>query len=72
MIMEEKLERNGELEKSQTSLPAEHADAESLPVIDPAEEAKLIRKLDFYIIPLTMLLYLFSFLDRYALFEAKQ
>lgn len=32
--------------------------------IDPFFEAKLVRKLDIYIIPVVMLLYLFSFLDR--------
>lgn len=37
---------------------------EELPTIDHAAEAKLIRKLDFMIIPPVMLLYLFSFLDR--------
>lgn len=30
------------------------------------EEAKLVRKLDLYLIPLIMMLYLFSFLDRYV------
>lgn len=28
------------------------------------DEEKLVRKLDLYIIPLVMMLYLFSFLDR--------
>ena len=32
--------------------------------IDPVYEAKIVRKLDLYIIPVVMLLYLFSFLDR--------
>jgi len=32
--------------------------------IDPHAEAKLVRKLDMYIIPVVMLLYLMSFLDR--------
>ncbi len=32
---------------------------------DPgASEARLVRKLDMFLIPLVMLLYLFSFLDR--------
>ena len=39
-------------------------DLESIPPIDHVAEAKLIRKLDLYIIPPTLLLYLFSFLDR--------
>lgn len=32
--------------------------------IDKAEERKLVRKLDAHIIPVVMLLYLLSFLDR--------
>lgn len=32
--------------------------------IDHAAEQRLVRKLDLYIIPIVMLLYLFSFLDR--------
>lgn len=32
--------------------------------IDPRFEAQLVRKLDLYIIPVVMLLYLLSFLDR--------
>ena len=32
--------------------------------VDPIAEARLVRKLDLYIIPVVMLLYLFSFLDR--------
>lgn len=35
-----------------------------LPVIDKAKERQLVRKLDLYIVPVVMLLYLFSFLDR--------
>jgi hypothetical protein len=38
--------------------------AEQMDGIDPVFEAKLVRKLDIYIIPVVMLLYLFSFLDR--------
>lgn len=34
--------------------------------IDMAREARLVRKLDLYIVPPVMLLYLFSFLDRYV------
>ena len=40
----------------------------SAPAIDEAslgvDEKKLVRKLDLHLIPLVMLLYLFSFLDR--------
>jgi hypothetical protein len=38
--------------------------AGSIEEIDPISEAKLVRKLDIHIIPVVMLLYLFSFLDR--------
>ena len=34
--------------------------------VDPLYETKLVRKLDLYIIPVVMLLYLLSFLDRYV------
>ena len=32
--------------------------------IDPREERKLVRKLDAHIVPVVMLLYLLSFIDR--------
>ena len=35
--------------------------------VDPLFEAKLVRKLDAFVIPVVMLLYLLSFLDRYVL-----
>ena len=34
--------------------------------VDAVREKRLTRKLDLYIIPPVMLLYLFSFLDRYV------
>lgn len=34
------------------------------PEIDKAKQKKLVRKLDFHIVPVVMLLYLLSFLDR--------
>lgn len=37
--------------------------------IDPKKERKLVRKLDLHIIPLVMLLYLLSFIDRYTRFR---
>ncbi|KAI8939606.1 hypothetical protein NX059_003369 [Plenodomus lindquistii] len=39
--------------------------------IDPVFEAKLVRKLDIYIIPVVMLLYLLSFLDRVNIGNAR-
>lgn len=41
---------------------AVESDTETL--LQGADEKKLVRKLDLYIIPLVMGLYLFSFLDR--------
>lgn len=38
----------------------------SIVEIDHVAEKKLVRKLDLYIIPVVMLLYLLSFLDRYT------
>jgi hypothetical protein len=32
--------------------------------LDPVAEGKLVRKLDLFVIPIVMLLYLLSFLDR--------
>ncbi|KAF2011667.1 MFS general substrate transporter [Aaosphaeria arxii CBS 175.79] len=39
--------------------------------IDPIEEAKLVRKLDLFLIPVVMLLYLLSFLDRVNIGNAR-
>lgn len=39
-------------------------DVENAPEIDTAAEAALVRKLDIWIIPPVMMLYLLSFLDR--------
>lgn len=41
------------------------------PEIDHAAEKKLVRKLDLYIVPIIMLLYLFSFLDRVNIGNAR-
>lgn len=35
------------------------------------DEKRLVMKLDFYIIPLVMVLYLFSFLDRFVVFAPR-
>ena len=39
--------------------------------IDHVAERKLVRKLDWHIIPITMLLYLLSFLDRVNIGNAR-
>lgn len=39
--------------------------------IDPGVEKKLVRKLDMYIIPVYMIIYIFSFLDRSNIGNAK-
>jgi hypothetical protein len=46
------------------SFPIEHTLEPAAFSIDHHAEAKLVRKLDIFIIPIVMLLYLFSFLDR--------
>ncbi|KIW02884.1 uncharacterized protein PV09_05934 [Verruconis gallopava] len=69
--MGEKLGESNDIEKSDLSLPAEHLVDGSLPIIDPVAEAKLVRKLDLFIIPITMSLYLFSFLDRVNIGNAR-
>lgn len=43
---------------------AAESDDDGLPVIDKKKERQLVRKLDRYIVPVVMLLYLMSFLDR--------
>lgn len=63
-INEKASERRQEEPSAYNIVPASLKDIENLPVVDHAAEARLIRKLDLYIIPPTMLLYLFSFLDR--------
>lgn len=40
------------------------SDEDGLPAIDKKKERQLVRKLDRYIVPMMMLLYLMSFLDR--------
>lgn len=40
--------------------------------IDPEYEHRLVKKLDKHIIPVIMLLYLFSFLDRYVMSKKKE
>ncbi|KIW74920.1 hypothetical protein Z517_11691 [Fonsecaea pedrosoi CBS 271.37] len=50
---------------------ASEKDINSLPTIDHAAERRLVRKLDLYIVPPTMLLYLFSFLDRVNIGNAR-
>ncbi len=50
---------------------ASQKDLDSLPQIDYAAESRLVRKLDLYIIPPTMLLYLVSFLDRVNIGNAR-
>lgn len=56
----------GEAEKGQQSgvLTSDEKFREEYASIDPKEERKLIRKLDIHIIPVVMLLYLLSFIDR--------
>lgn len=48
------------------SPPRPGPDVEPIDRIDLVAEKRLVRKLDLHIIPLVMLLYLFSFLDRHV------
>ena len=38
----------------------------NVPFIDPEKQRKLVRKIDLHVLPLVMLLYLNSFIDRYV------
>lgn len=55
----------------QNVIIASQKDLENIPEIDHVAEAKLVRKLDLYIIPPTMALYLVSFLDRVNIGNAR-
>lgn len=53
-------------EKTEAPRPSSHDD--DLPdLLDPVAEKKLVRKLDTHIVPVCMILYLLSFLDRFVL-----
>ncbi|TGJ71576.1 hypothetical protein EYR41_003535 [Orbilia oligospora] len=54
-----------------TTFRDEYSSLENGAARDPAFEAALVRKLDFHIIPVVMLLYLCSFLDRINIGNAK-
>jgi hypothetical protein len=66
--MNNKLDDHASLEdksdRGAPSFPVEHTLEPAAFLIDHHAEAKLVRKLDIFIIPIVMLLYLFSFLDR--------
>lgn len=55
-------------DSSRDSVPrekrAEDACDESLASIDPAAEKRALRKVDWHVLPVVFLFYLFSFLDR--------
>jgi hypothetical protein len=55
----------------QNVIVASQKDLEDIPEIDHIAEEKLVRKLDRYIIPPTMALYLVSFLDRVNIGNAR-
>lgn len=66
--MDYKLDEQAELERKSdrgpSIFPTDHTPEAAAFAIDHHAEAKLVRKLDMFIIPIVMLLYLFSFLDR--------
>jgi hypothetical protein len=49
---------------SEARFPSETGSATADVVIDPEQERKLVRKLDLFIIPMIMITFFFSFLDR--------
>lgn len=53
-----------EKEKATAVLPPPKGYEGGPPEIDRVKERKLVRKLDLHIVPVVMLLYLLSFLDR--------
>ena len=55
--------------EEQEQKPTGTFDNDDIPVIDKRKERQLVRKLDLYIVPVVMLLYLFSFLDRLVVFQ---
>jgi hypothetical protein len=54
-----------------TQLGAEWDEASLTVSIDPELEKKLVRKLDLFIIPVYVIIYIFSFLDRSDIGNAK-
>lgn len=58
-------------EKSHSLAHAGHNTDTNVPEIDHVAEKKLVRKLDMWIVPPVMLLYLFSFLDRVNIGNAR-
>lgn len=56
------VEGDNKTTRAQDDAAVVESDTETL--LQGADEKKLLRKLDLYIIPLVMGLYLFSFLDR--------
>lgn len=53
------------------AVESQYGTAKTVPEIDHVAERKLVRKLDLWIIPPVMLLYLFSFLDRVNIGNAR-
>lgn len=57
------------LAESQTA--GDENSAQSVTAVDSADEQRLIRKIDLHILPFVVLLYLFSFLDRVNIGNAR-
>jgi MFS family permease len=78
---EEIATRNDSMSDSDKALSAPREDAPTKPPdddiegqleeVDPVAEGKLVRKLDLFVIPVVMLLYLLSFLDRVNIGNAR-
>lgn len=63
----------GAIKPADVTLPDGHVDAEAAHefVIDPAAEARLVRKQDLRVLPMVFLMYFFTFLDRTNLGNAR-
>lgn len=62
--LDDHAELDGKSDQGIPTFPVEDAIESAEWLIDHQAETRLVRKLDIFIIPIVMLLYLFSFLDR--------
>jgi hypothetical protein len=63
-ILDPEKHQQDDTESNGDPIVGSHKNIDGGVIIDHAAERRLVRKLDLYIIPPTMFLYLFSFLDR--------
>jgi hypothetical protein len=61
-------ERDGTIEEKEEAMIGTMG---ALPELDRKEEKRVVRKMDMHLIPLVMMLYLFSYLDRINIGNAR-